>query len=87
MATNNLLCQDGKLSTVIDFGCMGVGDPACDLAIAWTSLTEQSRKLFAASLAVDSATWARAKGWVLWKALITFVENLDQNVVNVKKLS
>jgi aminoglycoside phosphotransferase (APT) family kinase protein len=66
----NLLVQDGKLSAVIDFGTAGVGDPACDLVIAWTFLSGRSRQVFREAVALDDATWARARGWALWKALI-----------------
>ena len=55
---------------VIDFGKLGVGDPACDLAIAWTLLGGAGREVLRARLGLDSATWARGRGWTLWKALI-----------------
>ena len=71
MAAGNLLVDQGQLSAVIDFGCSGVGDAACDLAIAWTLLDAESREAFRRTLAVDSATWARGRGWTLWKGLIT----------------
>ena len=38
VAPGNLLVKDGKLCAVIDFGILGVGDPACDAAMAWTFL-------------------------------------------------
>ena len=38
VATGNLLVRDGRLVAVLDFGSSGVGDPACDTAIAWTFL-------------------------------------------------
>lgn len=66
----NLLVENGQLSAVIDFGTSGVGDPSCDLAIAWTLFKGESRKAFRAALALDDATWARGRGWTLWKALI-----------------
>lgn len=69
VAHGNLLVKDGALAAVIDFGTCGVGDPACDLTIAWTLLTNDSRQAFRDVLAVDSQTWARARGWALWKAL------------------
>lgn len=69
IAPGNLLLADGQLAAVIDFGTCGVGDPACDLAIAWTLLTSDSRHAFRARLAVDDATWARGRGWALWKTL------------------
>jgi aminoglycoside phosphotransferase (APT) family kinase protein len=71
VALGNLLINNGELSAVIDFGCAGVGDPACDLVIAWTLFTGQARDAFRAGLNLDEATWARGRGWALWKALIT----------------
>jgi aminoglycoside phosphotransferase (APT) family kinase protein len=52
-------------------GTCGVGDPACDLAIAWTVLTADGRRAFRERLSVDDATWARGRGWALWKTLAT----------------
>jgi aminoglycoside phosphotransferase (APT) family kinase protein len=72
VAAGNLLVQDGRLSAVIDFGTSGVGDPACDLYIAWTFLTPEARRVFRRELAVDDGMWARGRAWTLWKALITF---------------
>ena len=79
-ATGNLLVNKGKLSAVIDFGCSGIGDPACDLTIAWTFLSGASRNAFIKALALDSATLARARGWTLWKALITLVEYVEVDI-------
>ncbi|GGO47433.1 aminoglycoside phosphotransferase [Streptomyces daqingensis] len=70
VAVGNLLVRDGRLSAVLDFGCSGVGDPACDTTIAWTLLHGESRRAFRDALGVDEATWARGRGWTLWKALI-----------------
>lgn len=69
IAIGNLLVNKGQLSAVIDFGQLCIGDPACDLAIAWTLFTGESRDAFRATLKLDSATWARGRGWTLWKAL------------------
>ncbi len=63
--TGNLLTVGGRLSAVIDFGGMGVGDPACDMMIAYTLMTPTSRAVFRAALDVDDATWARGRGWAL----------------------
>lgn len=70
VAAGNLLVDDGELAAVIDFGTSGVGDPACDLVIAWTFLTGRARRAFAEAVDLDPGTWARARGWALWKALI-----------------
>ncbi|WBB77590.1 aminoglycoside phosphotransferase family protein [Micromonospora sp. WMMD882] len=71
VAPGNLLLDDGRLAAVIDFGTCGVGDPACDLAVAWTLLTTDGRQAFRERLSVDDATWARGRGWALWKTLVT----------------
>lgn len=70
VAAGNLLVDPaGRLSAVIDFGTCGVGDPACDLAVAWTLLDTGGRAAFRARLAPDDGTWARGRGWALWKTL------------------
>jgi aminoglycoside phosphotransferase (APT) family kinase protein len=65
LSSGNLLVQRGRLSAVIDFGCLGVGDPAADLIVAWTLFSGESRDVFRAALRVDDATWARGRGWAL----------------------
>jgi aminoglycoside phosphotransferase (APT) family kinase protein len=80
IAAGNLLVMDGRLSAIIDFGCLAVGDPACDLTIAWTLFSGASREAFFAALPLDSATWARARGWALWKALITLAEYQETDI-------
>jgi aminoglycoside phosphotransferase (APT) family kinase protein len=79
VAAGNLLVKRGRLSAVIDFGTSGVGDPSCDLAIAWTLFGGESRDAFRAALQLDDATWARGRGWTLWKGLITLAEHIDTN--------
>ena len=69
-AGNLLLNQDRRLSSVIDFGQLSVGDPSCDLAVAWTAFKGESREKFQETLSLDDGTWARGRAWALWKALI-----------------
>lgn len=75
VSASNLLAVDGRLTALIDFGCCAVGDPACDLVAAWTMFTGASRQAFTTAFrtdaAVDEGTWARARGWALWKAIVT----------------
>ncbi|MFD3444073.1 aminoglycoside phosphotransferase family protein [Microbacteriaceae bacterium 4G12] len=75
VAANNLLVRDGHLSAVIDFGTSAVGDPACDLVLRWTFLRGRERDRFRREIDADGGTWARARGWALWKALITLAGN------------
>ncbi|SCF14779.1 Predicted kinase, aminoglycoside phosphotransferase (APT) family [Micromonospora haikouensis] len=77
LAQGNLLLDDGHLAAIIDFGTCGVGDPSCDLAIAWTLLTAEGRRAFRERLAVDDATWARGRGWALWKTLVSYANAPD----------
>ena len=71
VAEGNLLLRDERLAAVIDFGTSGVGDPACDVVIAWTFLRGEAREAFRTALGADTGTWARGAGWCLWKSLIT----------------
>jgi aminoglycoside phosphotransferase (APT) family kinase protein len=77
VAPGNLLIRNGRLAAVLDFGSSGVGDPACDVVIAWTFLSGSGRDRFRAELGVDAATWSRGRGWGLWKALINLVGQLE----------
>lgn len=70
VAAGNLLVANGKLCGVIDFGQLVVGDPACDLVMAWTFFDAPAREVFREQVGLDDATWDRAAGWALWKALI-----------------
>jgi aminoglycoside phosphotransferase (APT) family kinase protein len=65
----NLLVRDGRLSGVIDWGCLGVGDPAWDVMVGWKMLSAARRDRFRASLSVDDATWTRARGLTLSQAV------------------
>jgi aminoglycoside phosphotransferase (APT) family kinase protein len=78
IAVGNLLVDGGKLAAVIDFGGCGVGDPACDLVIAWTMFAGDSREAFRDAVGLDADTWARARGWALWKALIVLAGETDE---------
>lgn len=82
---SNLLVNDGRLCAVIDFGNSGVGDPACDLAIAWTFLTEEGRAAFRRPMLLDAADWARGRGWALWKSLISITGIVDGPATDVER--
>ncbi|WP_027863389.1 aminoglycoside phosphotransferase family protein [Marmoricola sp. URHB0036] len=75
VAVGNLLAREGRLAAVIDFGTSGVGDPACDLVIAWTFFGDSARETFRSAVGLDEDTWARARGWALWKALLGLVDD------------
>ena len=75
----NLLFVERRLSAVIDFSVLGVGDPAADLLVAWWLLTAETRPQFRAALGVDEASWARGRGWALSCALIALPYYSDTN--------
>ena len=75
----NLLAVEGRLSAVIDFGGLGVGDPACELIVAWSLLTAEARDVFRAALEVDGATWARGRGTALSVAIVALPYYLNTN--------
>lgn len=84
--SRNLLAVGGRLTAVIDFSCLGVGDPACDVMVAWKMLSGGSRDTFLTALSIDEATWVRALGWVLSQALIALAYyTVETNPVLVRE--
>ncbi|MES2215573.1 MAG: aminoglycoside phosphotransferase family protein [Pseudomonadota bacterium] len=84
-AYGNILIKDGRLSGVIDFGGTGIGDPACDLVIAWTFLKGKSREIFINAMDLDDDAWLRAKAWSLWKASWELCHAEDKNSIKYLK--
>lgn len=78
-AIGNILMDGGKLSEVIDFGGAAVGDPSCDLVIAWTYLSGKARELFISKMDMDPDTWFRARAWALWKTTFELCQIADKN--------
>ena len=74
----NMLVVDGRLSGVIDFGTLAVGDPACDVMVAWKVLSADTRKRFRQMLEIDDATWARSRGWAVSQAVIALEYYTDE---------
>lgn len=70
LSGGNILTLDGRLNAVIDFGALGVGDPAVDLIIAWNLFPAEVRPEFRSQTGVDEATWKRGRAWALSIALI-----------------
>lgn len=81
IALGNLLVRQGSLAAVIDFGQLCVGDPACDLAIAWTHFRGEDRRTFLKGVALDSGTCERGRAWALWKATIVASGLVQTNAV------
>jgi aminoglycoside phosphotransferase (APT) family kinase protein len=75
----NLLFRNGRLCGTIDFGMMGVGDPACDAMAAWTCLSADARPRFRERSGADEAMWLRARGWALSVAVIALAAYRDDN--------
>jgi aminoglycoside phosphotransferase (APT) family kinase protein len=67
---SNLLVQGGRLCAVIDFGGVGIGDPAADVVPAWSVFNKVGRETFRQALDVDDHTWSRARGYALHQALM-----------------
>lgn len=84
-SSGNFLINEGKVSAVIDFGCMSIGDSACDLVIAWTFFFGENRQVFQSNLNLDSNTWARARGWALWKACFELMKLKDKKSFDAEK--
>lgn len=79
LAPGNLLSRAGELTAVIDWGGLGVGDPAIELLPAWNLFTGESRDAFRDALAADDATWARGRGLALSQAVVALAYYRDTN--------
>ncbi len=80
LSPGNILTIGGRLSAVIDFGSLGVGDPAVDLIIAWNLFPSDVRPGFRAQAGVDEATWKRGRAWALSIALIQLPYYFETNL-------
>ncbi|QDP73275.1 aminoglycoside phosphotransferase family protein [Legionella israelensis] len=85
ISPGNLIIRDEHLHAVIDFGLLSVGDPACDLVMAWNYFESKSRQGFKEAMALDNNTWHRARGWALWKALIIACGMSKTNAVEANR--
>ena len=75
----NWLLRDGRITGVIDWACMGVGDPACDVMLAFKLHSRDARDAFRAALPTDDATWERARGWALSQAVAVLAYYTPEN--------
>ena len=75
----NILVRGGRLSAVIDWGGLSLGDPAIDCLVAWTLLTPSTRHVFRAHVGVDEDTWKRSRAWALSIALVALPYYRDTN--------
>jgi aminoglycoside phosphotransferase (APT) family kinase protein len=75
----NWLVRNGRISGIIDWGEMGVGDPACDVMVAWKLHSPAARDAFRNALPTDDATWARARGWLLSQAVAALAYYTPEN--------
>jgi aminoglycoside phosphotransferase (APT) family kinase protein len=75
----NWLVRDGRITGVIDWGSMGVGDPACDVMVAWKLHSAAARDAFRERLPTDDATWERARGWVVSQAVAALTYYTPEN--------
>ena len=79
LLSGNVLVHEGRVSAIIDFSGLGVGDPAPDMLIAWNLFDSVSRDWFRRELAVDEATWMRGRGQALAQAAIFIPYYLHTN--------
>lgn len=77
----NLIGQNGHLTAVIDWGCLGTGDPAIDLIPGWTMFDPPARVAFKTLTQTDAAQWSRARGLALSWAMIALPYYWDSNPV------
>lgn len=67
----NLLTQGGRLTALLDFGGLAIGDPSVDLVAAWDVLDRRGRVELRAALGGDEVSWLAGAGWALFIATMT----------------
>lgn len=77
----NLVVRHGAVAGVLDFGTLGVGDPAVDLMAAWTVFGAAAREAYVEACGADEAAWRRARGWALYVAAVALPYYRDSNPV------
>src|SRR5687768_7058511 len=81
LLAGNLLLRNGRLTGVIDWSGVGVGDPAADLMGAWSLFESEERNAFRAEVEVDDRTWARGRGLALSQGLVALPYYKETNPV------
>ena len=76
----NVLASRGRITGVIDFGDLCAGDRATDLAAGWFLLDSPARERLRVGLAVDDATWARARGWAVLLGLAFWTHSVQSPI-------
>lgn len=66
----NLLARAGRLEAVLDFGGVGIGDPAGDGIAAWSVFGPAGRRTYRTALPLDDGAWERARGYALHQGLL-----------------
>lgn len=84
LVAENLLMSNGELTAVLDFGGLGVGDPAIDLIGAWELLDSPAREVFRAAVGVSDADWLRGRAWALAVAIMTFPYYWNSMPIRIK---
>lgn len=79
LMAGNILVENNRLKAIIDWGSIGIGDPACDLIISWLYFNKEERDYFKLKLDIDQNTWNRGISWALWKCLA----NINSNTLSL----
>ncbi len=75
----NLIVHEGRLVAVIDYGYIGVGDPATDLIPAWAVFGPTGRAILREMLEPDNITWSRGRGIALHQAAMIIPYYVETN--------
>lgn len=84
LVPGNLILSNGRLTALIDWSFVTVGDPAYDLIPAWFLFEGRSRARFLSALEADAATIARARARVAWQCVLALPHYIDTNPAMVR---
>lgn len=72
LVAENLLLTNGRLTGLLDFGALAIGDPTIDLHGAWELFDRPAREIFRLKMGATDGEWVRGRAWALAVALMTF---------------
>jgi aminoglycoside phosphotransferase (APT) family kinase protein len=85
LVPDNMLLNGARLSAVIDWGGLGVGDPAIELLPAWNLFRGASREAYREALGFDEATWARGRGLALSTSIVALPYYINSIPIRAKR--
>ncbi|NNF52826.1 MAG: aminoglycoside phosphotransferase family protein [Acidimicrobiales bacterium] len=74
----NVIVADDRIVSIVDWGDITSGDPACDLAILWRMFDAPARAQALDALKLDETCLLRTRGWTIAIAMMFLTNSADR---------